>query len=170
MIFRVRKVAVEQHAITKSMTFYRRDDFHFTIESTSLLRGGWKYPDGLKLVPSQDERCLTWDTTVVDTFALSYITSTSSTHRSAAEAAATKILSKYSSISKHTIYYGCFGDYWNNERRRSTLVERTPWIAYFSLRWPIESAFLYHRLSELSQRLNIVAFRGTFASKMDIEV
>ena len=80
---------------------------------------------GLTLVPWQSGRCLTRDATVVDTFVSSYVASTSSTPGAAAEAAATRKLSKYSTISQTHFHSGCFGNHGTYQRRMSTLLVRT---------------------------------------------
>ena len=75
-----------------------------TKEPKGLLRRDDKRPDDLTLVPRQSGRCLTWDAAVVDIFASSYVASTSSTPGAAAEAAATRKLSIYSTISQTHIF------------------------------------------------------------------
>ena len=54
----------------------KRADIPSTKEPTGLLRGDGKRPDGLTLVPWQAGKCLTWDATVVDTLASSYVSVT----------------------------------------------------------------------------------------------
>jgi hypothetical protein len=56
------------------------------------------------LVPWQGGRCLTWDATIVDTLAASYLNDTSSVAGSASEAAATRKETKYSSIAASHIF------------------------------------------------------------------
>ena len=51
----------------------KRADIPSTKEPTGLLRGDEKRPDGLTLVPWQAGKCLTWDATVVDALASSYV-------------------------------------------------------------------------------------------------
>ena len=53
-----------------------------------MLRGDGKRPDGLTLVPRQAGKCLTWDATVVDTLASSYVSVTATRVGGAADAAA----------------------------------------------------------------------------------
>jgi len=69
-------------------------------EPQGLLRSDGKRPDGLTLIPWQDGRCATWDVTVADTVAASYLSRSASCARSAAEAAVTRKEEKYSDISK----------------------------------------------------------------------
>lgn len=68
-------------------------------EPQGLLRTDGKRPDGLTLIPWQNGRCATWDVTVTDTVATSYLSLTSSCAGSAAEAAATRKEIKYAEIS-----------------------------------------------------------------------
>ena len=105
--------------------YLRRSDIPATKEPTGFLRGDGKRPDGLTLVPWKSGRCIIWDATVVNTFASSYVASTSSTPGTAAEAAARRKLSKYSKISQTHFHSGCFGNHWTYQRRRSTLLVRT---------------------------------------------
>ena len=44
-----------------------------TKEPTGLLRSDGKRPDGVTVIPWAKGRCLTWDVTVLDTFAISHI-------------------------------------------------------------------------------------------------
>ena len=67
---------------------HKRSDVLATKEQTGLLRDEGKRPDALTLVPWQNGRCLTWDATVVDSLAPSYLSAISSLPGSAAEAAA----------------------------------------------------------------------------------
>ena len=131
-----------------------------TKETTGLLRGDGKRPDGLTLVPWQSGQCLTWDTTVVDTFASSYVASTSSTPGAAAEAAATRKLSKYSTSRQihifTTVALDSMGSI-NAEGLRflHQLGDRLDSVSGD----PRESSFLFQRLSVLVERFNMVAFR-----------
>jgi len=57
-------------------------------EPIGLLCSDGKRPDGLTQIPWQAGKCMTWDVTVADTLAESYIQATSSTAGAAAEGAA----------------------------------------------------------------------------------
>jgi len=57
-------------------------------EPSGLLRSDGKRPDGLTLIPWQNGRSVTWDVTVTDTVAQSYLPVTSASSGGAAEAAA----------------------------------------------------------------------------------
>ena len=92
----------------------RRADIPTMKELTGYLRGDGKRPDGFTLVPWQGMQCLTRDATMMDIFASSYISSTSSMPGVAAEAAAMRKLSKNSSINQIQFHSGCFEDHGTN--------------------------------------------------------
>jgi len=68
-------------------------------EPRGLLRSENKCPDGLTLIPWRDGRCATWDVTVADTVALSYLSMSSACAASAAEVAAKRKEEKYIEIA-----------------------------------------------------------------------
>ena len=68
-------------------------------EPQGLFRADGKRPDGLTLTPWRDGRCATWDVTITDTVAASYLNSTASCAGSAAEAAASRKEEKYAEIA-----------------------------------------------------------------------
>ena len=74
-------------------------------EPQGLVRVDGKRPDGLTLVPWQCGRSATWDVTVVDTLATSYITQSATNAASAAEAAASRKTAKYSTLSHSYHFY-----------------------------------------------------------------
>jgi len=57
-------------------------------EPSGLLRTDGKRPDGVTLLPWKQGTCATWDVTVSDTLAQSYVHETAQTPGAAAEAAA----------------------------------------------------------------------------------
>jgi len=57
-------------------------------EPSGLFRSDEKRPNGLTLIPWKYGKCVTWDVTVTDTLAQSYLSSTSRVSGGAAEAAA----------------------------------------------------------------------------------
>ena len=69
-----------------------------------MLRGDGKRPDGLTLVPWQAGKCLTWDATVVDTLASSYVSVTATRVGGAADTAAERKSLKYASITNTHIF------------------------------------------------------------------
>ena len=79
-------------------------DILSTKEPTGLLRGDRKRPDGLTKVPWQAGKCLTWDATVVDTLASSYVSVSATRVGGAADAAAERKSLKYASITNTHIF------------------------------------------------------------------
>jgi hypothetical protein len=68
-------------------------------EPVGLARTDGKRPDGLTQIPWQAGKCMTWDVTVTDTLAESYLLATSSSAGAAAEAAADRKELKYQSLA-----------------------------------------------------------------------
>lgn len=132
-------------------------------EPAGLLRSDGKRPDGLTLIPWQNGRCMTWDVTVTDTLADSYLAVTSITPGAAAEGAASRKELKYQELAvSHSfiplafetlgpINYKAMSFISGLGQRLSTLSGN-----------PRESSFLFQRLSIAIQRFNSIAFRGTF--------
>ena len=140
----------------------KRADVPSTKETAGLLRGDEKRPDGLTLVPWQSGCSLTWDVTVVDTLASSYMPTTSVTLCGAAKAVATWKRAKYAEIiqSHHFVLIAIETlepINMDGQRFLHSLGERLSSVSGNSR----ESTFLYQRLSVLIQIFNSIAFRGT---------
>ena len=112
-------------------------------------------PNDLALILWRDGRCVTWDVTVSDTIAASYLSLTCSYAGSAAEAAATRKEEKYSEITSNYLFFplafetfgpinqtGC--NFLSSLGHRLTLVSDDPREFYF----------LFQRLSISIQRFN----------------
>ena len=134
-------------------------------EPQGLLRTDGKRPDGLTLLPWKDGRCATWDVTVTDTVATSYLSATSSCAGSAAEAAAKKKEDKYVVISSSyhffPLAFETFGpinqvgsDFLSALGHRLSLISDDP----------RESSFLFQRLSICIQRFNSVCLCNSFGN------
>ena len=76
----------------------RRADTPSINEPSGLLPGEDKRPNGLTLVPWQGGCCLSYDATVVDTLAPSYVAVSAQVTGSAAQAAAERKVSKYAGL------------------------------------------------------------------------
>ena len=135
-------------------------------EPVGLLRSDGKRPDGLTQIPWQAGKCMTWDVTVTDTLAESYLLATSSTAGAAAEGAADRKELKYQSLAlTHSFVpmaFETFGpinskgvDFFNTLGRRISACTS-------DMR---ETAFLFQRLSLTIQRFNAVCFNGSFCFK-----
>ena len=141
----------------------RRADTPSIKEPSGLLPGEDKRPDGLTLMPWQGDRCLSWDATVVDTLAPSYVAVSAQVTGSAAQAAAERKVSKYAGLpASHRLVpiaieiLDPINEAWHSflselGRRLSTISDD-----------PTESFFIFQRISILIQKFNEVAFRGTF--------
>ena len=147
-------------------------DIPATKEPAGLVRVDGKRPDGLTLVPWQGERCLTWDATIVDTLAVSYVQTGSTASAGAANAAAANRVccyvpylaaarkhAKYDTISAIHIFVpvavetlGLFCD------------EDLKFVSEIGLRLSTifddsrESSCVFQKVSVLIQRFNEVAF------------
>jgi len=73
-------------------------------EPSGLSRSDGKRPDGLTLIPWKNGRCVTWDVTVTDTLAQSYLSSTSTTSGGAVETLADRKTSKYWQLAQTYIF------------------------------------------------------------------
>ena len=130
-----------------------------------MFRDDEKRPDGLTLIPWQNGRCLTWDATVVDSLAPSYLSSTSSLPGSAAEAEAVRKRSKYAAITLTHIFVQVAV-----ETLGPINAEGPRFLYQIGDRLsavtgdPRQSSVLYQSLPVLVQRLNMIAFCGSFIS------
>ena len=129
-----------------------------------------KRPDGLTLVPWKGGRSLTWDATVVDTLAASYVDASAIAAGSASEAAATRKTAKYSSIAASHIFMPVAV-----ETLGPLAHEAVEFLSDIGSRLSAlsddtrETSFLFQRVSILIQRYNAVSFRGTFAEETGSE-
>jgi len=105
---------------------------------------------------------MTWDVTIIDTLAQSYLSSTSITSGGAAEAAADRKTLKYSQLAQTYIFVPIAvetlgpikaGFQFLSEFGRCISQESGDYR---------ESAFIFQRLSITIQSFNAVAFQGTF--------
>src|SRR5688572_12048503 len=67
-------------------------------------RSDGKRPDGLTLIPWRSGRCLTWDVTVADTVAPSYVPTTSNQAGGAAELAEARKNTKYAQLMQSYLF------------------------------------------------------------------
>ena len=115
-------------------------------------------------MPWREGQSVTWDVTVADTIADSYIAGTSVTAGSAAEAAAERKVAKHTDLARHLLFVPIaletFGpicteglSFIREIGRRITTITSDP----------RETAFLFQRLSISVQRFSAVCFAGTFA-------
>ena len=90
------------HGTTQSMIFftasYTMAHIPCVMEPSGLVRTNGKRPDGLTLIPWQQGKCLTWDVSIVNPLAPSYVNSTALVPGGVAEFAAERKISKYSTL------------------------------------------------------------------------
>ena len=112
-------------------------------------------PDDLTLIPWKEGKCLTWDVTVADTFAATYVAATSIKAGEAAARLAANKREKYVELT-HTVE--TMGPV--EEEGRDLLSNIGHQICKITGD-PRETSFLFQRLSVIIQRGNAAAFRGT---------
>jgi hypothetical protein len=132
-------------------------------EPSGLSRTDGKRPDGMTLIPWQGGKSLLWDVTVVDTLANSYLASSSALAGSAAESAANRKESKYSSLSTTYSFvplaFETLGPINNKALEFLSALGHRISESTFD---PKETSYLFQRVSVAIQRFNSVCFRNTF--------
>jgi hypothetical protein len=135
-------------------------------EPAGLLRSDGKRPDGLTQIPWQAGRCMTWDVTVTDTLAQSYLGTTSTVAGGAAEGAASRKELKYQVLERtHTfipLAFETLGPI--NSKGISFLNELGRRLSAISGD-SRETSHLYQRLSMAIQRFNSICFHGSFSKQ-----
>ena len=148
----------------------QRADIPSAKEPLGLIRTDGKHPDGLTLIPWKGGKSLTWDATVTDTVAESYINISATEAGAAAEAAAGRKEAKYAQIINTHIFvplaFETLGPI--NAKGASFLSELGHRITACTGD-PRETSFLFQRLSVIIQRFNRVAFDGSFIHTADTD-
>ena len=132
-------------------------------EPIGLSRNDGKRPDGATLVPWSRGKPLAWDVTVPDTYAASHTQATAISAGAAAEKASDNEKVKYNDLATTNIFVpiavqtsGAWcsqsAQFIEDLGRRITAVTNEP----------LETTYLYQRLSVSLQRGNAVAFNNTF--------
>ena len=108
---------------------------------------------------------MTWDVTVADTVAESYLAATSTTAGAAAEAAAERKTTKYVTLMQHHLFVPVaietFGPICEEGQ---SLIRQIGRRISTNTSDPRESAFIFQRISIAVQRYNAICFAGTFQS------
>jgi len=128
------------------------------MELSGLFRSDGKRPDGLTLTPWKNGGCVTWDVTITDTLAQSYLPATSGSSGAAAErkmAHYEKLAQSYTLIP---VAVETLGPINNAGLQFLSDIGRRISQVFNDHR---ESIFLFQRLSVLIQRFNAVANQGT---------
>src|SRR5664279_2184793 len=141
-----------------------------TKEPAGLQRSDGKRPDGLTLIPWQGGRSATWDVTVTDTLAESYLKTTSATAGGAAEAAADRKEQKYMSLMSTYHFVPLAVETLGPINSKglqflSDLGHRLTEVTGD----PCKKSFLFQRLSITIQRFNAVCFQCSFFHPADFD-
>ena len=139
-------------------------------EPAGLFRSDGKRPDGLTQIPWKAGRCMTWDVTVTDTLAESYLATTSTVAGAAAEGAASRKESKYQSLaSTHTFIPVAFETLGPINAKGISFFNELGHRLSAKTGEPRETAFLFQRISIAVQRFNSVCFHGSFAQQAELD-
>jgi hypothetical protein len=142
-----------------------RAGIHSSKEPTGLTREDGKRPDGASLIPWSKGRCITWDVTVPDTFAVSYLSQTSVLAGAAADRAAELKHNKYTTLERTHIFKPIAVETagaWNDEGQDFIRdLGRRLTVATGDQK---ETTYLFQRISIALQRGNSISFSGTFSS------
>ena len=132
-------------------------------EPSGLVRSDGKRPDGVTLIPWSQGKCLTWDVTIVNPMASSYVNSTALVPGGTAELAAERKMSKYSTLADRYIFqplaFEAVGSL--NSSALSFFIDLGRRLEETSGDCR-EREFLFQRLSVAIQRFNEVALHGSF--------
>ena len=132
-------------------------------EPIGLSGSGVKRPDGATLVPWSRGNPLAWDATVPDTYAASHIQAAAISAGAAAEKASDNKRVKYNDLTTTHIFVPI-----DDETSGAWCSQFAQFIEYLGRRIaavtnePLETTYLYLRLSMSLQRGNAVAFNNTF--------
>jgi len=148
----------------------QRADIPSVKEPLGLIRTDGKHPDGLTLIPWKGGKSLTWDATVTDTVAESYLSNTSIEAGAAAEAAADRKEAKYAQIiSSHVFIPLAFETFGPINSKGAAFLSELGHRITARTGDARESAFLFQRLSVTIQRFNRIAFEGSFTHTADTD-
>jgi len=132
-------------------------------EPQGLTRSDGKRPDGLTSIPWREGRCATWDVTVTNTVAASYVSMSSICAAAAAEAAAVRKMKKYTDLARHHLFYPlAFETMGPINSAGLDFISDLGRRIFHVTEDPRETFFLFQRISVAIQRFNSVAFSNSF--------
>ena len=135
-------------------------------EPPGLSRSDGKRPDGVTQIPWALGKCLTWDVTVTDTLASSYVALSSTSAGNAAEGAATNKEAKYVNLrDSYDFVPIAFETLGSINGAGVAFLSSLGRRLITSSGDPRESSFLFQRLSVCLQRFNSLALGNTFRDK-----
>jgi hypothetical protein len=113
---------------------------------------------------------MTWDVTVTDTLAESYLASTSTVAGGAAEGAASRKEAKYQTLARtHTFIPLAFETLGPINAKGTTFLNELGRRLAACSGDSRETAYLYQRLSIAIQRFNGICFHGSFSQQADTD-
>ena len=141
------------------------------LEPSGLSREDGKRPDGMTLIPWQGGKNVTWDVTVIETVADSYLHLSSAYAGSVAEGAASRKETKYAALDHSDTFIPIAFETYEpiNNKGTKFLQELGRRLRTISDD-PRESAFLLQRISITLQRFNAIAFSDTSTSASETEL
>ena len=136
------------------------------LEPRDLTRTDGKRPDGKSLIPWSNGKPLVWDVTVTDTLASTYVSASSQNAGSAAAAAETRKITKYSHLSTNynfiPIALETFGAWGKDTEELFSEIERR---IRLNSGEPKTMEFLRQRISIELQRGNAASVLGTLPTR-----
>ena len=133
-------------------------------EPSGLSRTDGKRPDGITLLPWSAGKAVTWDVTVVDTVAESYLSRSSSVAGAVSELAATRKSDKYACLPPEFQFIPlAFETLGPPNTEAITFIEKIGQLRREITGDTRECQFLFQRLSVLIQKFNSIAFHGSFS-------
>ena len=125
-----------------------------------------KHPDGATLIPWVRSKPLAWDVTVTDTYAAYHIVKTTECAGAAAIKAAANKINKYPCLisTHHFVLIAVETGGSINIDATEFLLDLGRHVSKITME-PLETQYLFQRLSIASQRGNEITFRNTFNSE-----
>ena len=117
----------------------------------------------MTLVPWSTGKCAVWDVTVIDTMAISYLSTTSTSAGGAAEIASARKLEKYQDLaSGYEVVPVAMETMGPMNSEGADFINGIGRLSAQQTGDQRETSFLWQRLSITLQRYNAVCFRGSF--------
>lgn len=141
-----------------------------TKEPVGLLRSDGKRPDGLSLIPWREGKPVTWDVTVINSLADSYVSTNSLEPGAVAELAAARKRDKYSCLPPCYIFEPIAFESLGTINADAILFLKDIGRRLSQTSGDRRaSEFLFQRLSITVQRFNAVVFKGCFSAVPDLD-